>query len=914
MSDFTKDNNKNDEENIIMPGQMCYDELDPIIEKKEIKQAQKIAGQLSLMELDTNGNNKSKGSENLDRIDDEKINDEIKLESSQEENILDEIERDKKSRKRESKKSQIKFDLDSAGNDNRIILNALEEVLHNSMIPYTEHVVLDRALPRVEDGLKPVQRRILYTMLELGLEPEKQFRKSARIVGDCMGKYHPHGDSSVYDAMVRMSQSFSLREPLVLGHGNFGSIDGDSAAAMRYTEAKLTPLAMELLKDLEKNTVAWNLNFDDTLKEPATLPGKFPNLLVNGASGIAVGVATNIPPHNLTEVIEGVIAFINNPKITLEEMMKIIKGPDFPTGGIVYVGNELEQAYRTGKGKIIIRSKIDLEEKADRKTLVITEIPYQTNKATLLQKIAELRENNNKGILAGVVEIRDESDRKGMRAIIRLKKEANEKIILDYLYRQTGLETTFGINMVAIAGGKPRQMGILEIISYYAEYQRQVIYRRTKYDLDQAKERAHILEGLLVAIKNIDEVIKIIKASASVSDAKLKLRAKFQLSEKQAQAILDMRLARLVNLEVTKLIEELKQLKERIAQLTKIYESKKLQNNVVKTELSEIKRKYKSNRRSVIDKRERVVETTKVKEEPIVIENDVILAITADNMIKSISVKNYNLSQKDVNENTTLSYVHTQLLTVKNTKKILIFTDKGNCYKTIADNVPDSKWRDKGAQLKAIDKKISSEESPVKIIEMPENLDKKELIFFTASGMVKRSSLTDYDIAKSYFQAIKMKDDDKVINVEFYEDKGSILIVSKNTMVLNFEKTDIPVQGRVTGGVKGIGLDDSDSVIYGTQITRSGNLTIMTDRGFAKSVPVAEFGLSARYRKGLRAISLNGKGKGLIFADFTTEKDYIAINLGDKIKLVEDIEVENRLSEGKQKIKENILSASKYYF
>lgn len=899
MSDFTKDNNKNNDENIIMPGQMCYDELEPISINQETNSIGEIEGQLSLMEINTNGNNKSKGSEKLDIKDEQ-------------ENILDEIERDRKSRKRETKKNQIKFDLDSI-NENKIILNALEEVLHNSMIPYTEHVVLDRALPRVEDGLKPVQRRILYTMLELGLEPEKQFRKSARIVGDCMGKYHPHGDSSVYEAMVRMSQNFSLREPLVLGHGNFGSIDGDSAAAMRYTEAKLTPLAMELLRDLEKNTVAWNLNFDDTLKEPAMLPGRFPNLLVNGASGIAVGVATNIPPHNLAEVIDGVIAYINNPKITLEEMMKIIKGPDFPTGGIVYVGKELEQAYSTGKGKIIIRAKIDIEEKADRKMLIITEIPYQTNKAALLQKIAELRENN-KGILAGLVEIRDESDRRGLRAVIRLKKEANEQAILNYLYKQTGLEATFGINMVAIAGGKPRQMGLLEIISYYTEYQREVVYRRTKFDLEQAKDRAHILEGLLVAIKNIDEVIKIIKSSASVSDAKLKLRSKFELSEKQAQAILDMRLARLVNLEVTKLVDELKGLKEHITKLTKIYESKKLQFEVVKTELSEIKRKYKSNRKSVINKDELIVETTKVKEEPIVIENDVILAITADNLIKSISVKNYNLSQRDVNENTTLSYVHTQLLNIKNTKKVLIFTDKGNCYKTIADKIPDSKWRDKGYQLKAIDKKISTDEYPVKIIELPEDLDKKELIFFTSSGMVKRSSLAEYDISKSYFQAIKIKDDDKVINVEIYEDKGSILLVSKNTMVLNFEKSDIPVQGRVTSGVKGISIDDNDSIIYGTQITRSGNLTIMTDRGFAKSVPVAEFGLSVRYRKGLRAISLNGKGKGLIYANFSTDKDYIALNLGDKIKLIDDIDIESRLSEGKQKIKENILSASNYCF
>jgi DNA gyrase subunit A len=909
MDEITKDKN---EKEIIMPGQICYDELDPIEEEQEIQIDNEINGQISLMELDTNGNNKLKGRNKLDnRVDEEERNKRIIEESQEEEeNIIDEIESDRASRKSASKKSnQIKFDLDSC--EDKIILNPLEEVLHNSMIPYTEHVVLDRALPRVEDGLKPVQRRILYTMLELGLEPDKPFRKSARIVGDCMGKYHPHGDSSVYDAMVRMSQNFSLREPLVLGHGNFGSIDGDSAAAMRYTEARLTPLAMELLRDLEKNTVRWNLNFDDTLKEPAMLPGRFPNLLVNGASGIAVGVATNIPPHNLTEVIDGVIAYINNPKITLEEMMKIIKGPDFPTGGLIYC-NELEQAYRTGKGRIIIRAKIHLEEKADRKFLVITEVPYQTNKANLLQKIAELRDAN-KGILSGIIEIRDESDRNGMRAVIRLKKEANEKAILDFLYKQTGLETTFGINIVAIAGGKPRQLGLLEIISYYAEYQREIIYRRTKYDLDQAKDRAHILEGLLIAIKNIDEVIKIIKSSASVSDARLKLRSKFNLSEKQAQAILDMRLARLVNLEVNKLIDELKDLKEKIAQLTKIYESKRLQLEVVKTELAEIKRKYKSNRKSTIEKGELIKETSKkVKKEEPVIENDVILAITADKTVKSIGIKNYNLSQKDVNENTTLSHVHTQLLNVKNTKKVLIFTDKGNCYKILADKIPELKWRDKGVQLKAIDKKISSEDNPIKIIELPEDLEKKELIFFTSKGMVKRSALSEYDIAKAYFQAIKLKEGDQVINVEIYEEKGSILLVSKGNMVLNFEKTDIPVQGRVSSGVKGINIDDEDSVIFGTQITKSGNLTLLTDKGYAKRVAVAEFGLSARYRKGLRAISLVDKAKEIVYANFESEDDVIAVNLGDKIKLVKKIEIESRLSEGKKRVSGKIISASDY--
>ena len=471
----------------------------------------------------------------------------------------------------ESQDAKSAFSLPPRKSDG-LFEKSIDEVLHDSMIPYTEHVVLDRTLPRVEDGLKPVQRRILYSMLELGVTPDKPFRKSARIVGDCMGKYHPHGDSSVYDAMVRMSQDFSMSAPLIWGHGNFGSVDGDGAAAMRYTEAKLQPLAMELLRDIEKNTIRWGLNFDDTLKEPDILPGRFPNLLVNGAYGIAVGLATNIPPHNLGEVIDGTVAYIDNNKITLEQMMKYIPAPDFPTGAQITAGDEIVNAYRTGKGKLIIRAKCHLESKGDKRELVFTEIPYQQNEAAILQKIAELK-NDGKNPLADISEIRDESDREGMRAVIRLKKEANPKEVLEYLYKSTNLQTSFSINMFAIAGGKPRLMGLLDIISYYVEYQREVIYKRTKFDYDAAKDRAHIVEGLLIAIKNIDEVIKIIKKSSTTAEAKSRLKDRFLLSERQAQAILDMRLARLVNLEVEKLELELKELKELIKRLSEILAS-----------------------------------------------------------------------------------------------------------------------------------------------------------------------------------------------------------------------------------------------------------------------------------------------------------------------------------------------------
>ena len=465
-------------------------------------------------------------------------------------------------------------------------LTPLEEVLPNSMLPYAEYVILDRALPRVEDGLKPVQRRILYTMYDMGLTPDKPHKKSARIVGDCMGKYHPHGDSSVYDAMVRMAQDFNMRMTLVNGHGNFGSVDGDPAAAMRYTEARLEPLALELLRDIEKDTVRFTLNFDDSLKEPETLPGRFPNLLVNGASGIAVGLATNIPPHNLGEVIDGIVAYIDNPKIKLFEMMKYIKAPDFPTGGYI-VANELLQAYQTGKGKILLRAKVNVEEgDNDKKLIVITELPYQVNKARLLTKIAELREEK-KEILGGISEITDESDRYGMRAVIKVKKDADVDKILAALYKYTDLECTFGINMVAIAEGKPQQMGLLDIIRHYVEYQREVVLRRTKYDLAQAKERCHILEGLIIAVQNIDEVIAIIKKSESTSDARTRLMERFELTEIQAQAILDLRLARLTKLEIYKLEQELKELKKLIKKLTAISKSGELQLQVVKEEITE---------------------------------------------------------------------------------------------------------------------------------------------------------------------------------------------------------------------------------------------------------------------------------------------------------------------------------------
>ncbi len=783
---------------------------------------------------------------------------------------------------------------------NGILFKPLEEVLHDSMIPYTEHVVLDRALPRVEDGLKPVQRRILYSMLELGLTPDKPYRKSARIVGDCMGKYHPHGDSSVYDAMVRMSQDFILRAPLVDGHGNFGSIDGDSAAAMRYTEARMTPLAMELLRDLEKDTVRWGLNFDDTLKEPDVLPGRFPNLLVNGASGIAVGVATNIPPHNLGEVIDGVVAYIDNPNINLDQMMKIIKGPDFPTGGEIIYGDGLRSAYETGKGKIILRAKVGIEQNGDKQNLVITELPYQVNKAVLLQKIAELKEKN-KDKLSVISEIRDESDRNGMRAVIRLKKEANAKQILGYLFQATNLQISYAINMVAIAGGKPKLMNLLDIISYYTAFQRDVIVRRTKFDLNVAKDRAHIVEGLLIAIKNIDAVIKIIKTSANVSEAKQRLRAKFALSEKQAQAILDMRLARLVNLEVNKLQEELNALKIRIKELEGILNSKKLQLEVVKKEILEIKRKFNTPRRTTELKSDEI-KLSKIEEVEDV--KDYLLTISAGKTLKKVSVKNYSKSLKTLTDNSTLFDIHTQILPVKPTDTVLIFTDAGNCIKIVVDKLPECKWREKGITLKNIDKTIDIMEAPVAILRVE---GEGEIVFFTKNGMVKRSTEKDMVVSKSYYQAIKLGQDDKLIAVE-HEVKGkTFVMLSANGYCVNFEKSEVPIQGRVSGGVKGINLEEKDSVVFAGQ-NLSDDVMIVTNNGFVKRLSTIQIPICARYRKGVKYINFEGSGKRVSYVG-TSQK--AVVDQGVKFVLLDSKKFKvstDRLSTGQEEIKKKFLA------
>ncbi len=795
---------------------------------------------------------------------------------------------------------------DNAGEDNGgqkgILYKSIDEVLHDSMIPYTECVVMDRALPRVEDGLKPVQRRILYAMMELNMYPDREYRKSARLVGDCLGKYHPHGDTSVYDAMCRMAQDFVMRMPLVDGQGNFGSVDGDPPAAMRYTEAKLAPLALELLRDLDKDTVRWSFNFDDTLQEPDMLPGRYPNLLVNGASGIAVGVATNIPPHNLGETIDGVIAYIDNPRISLKEMMTIIKGPDFPTGGYIFFEDGLEQAYKTGKGKIMMRAKVNLETVNGRSNIVISELPYQVNKAQLLQKIAELKDQN-KDKLSDIADIVDESD-KSIRAVIKLKKDAKPKKILEFLYKATNLQQSFAINMVAIAGGKPKLMGLLDIIAYYAQYQRELIVRRTRFDLNAARERAHIVEGLLIAIKNIDEVIKIIKTSPNITEAKQRLKARFSLSDKQTHAILEMKLSRLVNLEVTKLEAELADLRRRIAEYEAILASKKAQFDVVKKELLEIKKNYNSPRRT------NILKNGEIKLEATQDANSdegkaFILAISAGKTIKKVTAKNYSMSVKTLSDGSTITDVHTQIIGASPKDVVLIFTNKGNCIKAVCEKIKECKWRDKGINLASIDSGVAKDEYPICIMIAG---TEGHLLFYSKQGMIKKSTFKDSITTKSFYQVMKLNDGDEMIGVDLEKQGKSVLMLTKLGNCLNFEKGEVPTQGRVSGGVKGINLEGDDTVVFARQLDFT-DVVVVTDNGYVKKLNASSLPVSQRYRKGLRYINFTD-AKEVVFACVADNNAVIAVDFGLKILPMETKKLPEleRLTTGNQIIKKKFFS------
>ena len=770
-----------------------------------------------------------------------------------------------------------------------LIYKSLSSVMHDSMIPYSEFVIMDRALPRVEDGLKPVQRRILYAMNEMGLDPEKPFRKSAGVVGECLGKYHPHGDSSVYDAMVRLAQPFTLNMPLVLGQGNFGSEDGDPPAAMRYTEAKLSPLAMELLRDIDRETVPFSLTFDDRNTEPDILPGRFPNLLTNGATGIAVGLATNIPPHNLCEVIDAHVAYIDNPKVTLNAVMKIIRGPDFPSGGYIITGEELTKAYQTGKGKVIMRGKVHIEiEGNERRKIVISELPYQVNKVTLQKNIADIREQK-KGALQGISEILDESDRKGMRIVLRIKNGFDAKQIVELLFKYTNLQCNYNINMVAIANGKPRLMGLMQFIQYYCEFQREIIYKRCVYDLNNARERAHILEGLLIAIKNIDEVVRIIKTSKHTTEARQRLRDAFHLSEKQAQAILDLRLARLTSLEVYKLEQELEELLRLIARLERIIASKKLQYDEVKKELLEIKKKHRIERRSkIIRSLEEAVVTADDDEKPV---EDAVIILTAAGTIKRVSSKHFNMSDREYKPGMNQTDIHTVIISTQTDKLLYIFTQTGNCYKLEVGDIPECKMRERGAPLNRMFKTAPENEKPIAVYAIvPEQLpvndknESEELVWLTKYGMIKRSNWAEScSILKSTFQCGKlMRDDDQFLRVDEYKPGRTILMLTQNGQVLNATTQDVPLQGRIAGGVKGINLVEDDSCVANCVAKPSGFIVAITSRASLKRVELKSIEKMVRYRKGLMFGSLE-KGETIAFASWVKgTEDLVAVLDGGK--------------------------------
>ncbi len=735
-----------------------------------------------------------------------------------------------------------------------VIQKTMEDVMHDSMIPYSEHVILERALPRVEDGLKPVQRRILFTMQELGNTPDKPHRKCARIVGDCLGKYHPHGDSSVYDALARMAQPFVMRVALVDGHGNFGSIDGDSPAAMRYTEARMTEQALILLKDIEKDTVDFHLNFDDSLKEPDVLPGRFPNLIVNGASGIAVGLATNIPPHNLGEAIDATIALIDNPAITTRELMKVLPAPDFPTGGILAADGELLSAYETGRGKIQLRAKVHIEEeKSGKKLIVVDEVPYQVNKAAMLEKILHLSEEK-KALFSGINDIRDESDRMGMRAVIEVKRDADANKILNALYKYSDLQVTFGVNMVAIAGGKPLQMGIKQMLNYYVEHQKNVVTRRTKYDLAQAEARAHILEGLIIAVDNLDEVIKLIRSSKTPKEAKEKLIARFALSEIQAQAILDMRLQRLTNLEVLALKKEYEELEKRIATLKGILASEKKLMNVIKKELTEVRTAYADARRTqIVDSFEQIVIE---EEKPIA--DDAVVVLTRGGFVKRMPPKAW--TRPNITDEKTEAVRFT--VNVKTDEKVLFFTDSGNCYPIAVSSIPECRARDRGLATGGLLAGLEHEEHVVAMIEAGDWSG--ELFFATASGLVKRTLRSELNVRKAKFAAINLKKGDRLLTVMQVGDFDSALLITGGGMAIHFALEEVSLIGRTAAGVKGMTIAADDSLAYAFLHKSEGEVIFASNLGYLKRCLLIDFDRQARGGKGVKCFTflktgLNGK-------------------------------------------------------
>ncbi len=734
----------------------------------------------------------------------------------------------------------------------------LEQEMKRSFISYAMAVIVDRALPDVRDGLKPVHRRIIYDMNELGMTPDKPYRKSARLVGDVLGKFHPHGDSSVYDAMVRLAQPFNIRYPLVDGQGNFGSVDGDGAAAMRYTEARMTKLTMHLLEGIDKDTVDFYPNFDETLMQPAVLPSRFPNLLVNGSSGIAVGMATNIPPHNLREVINGVICMIDKPDCTVEDLMQHIKGPDFPTAGIILGRRGIREAYFTGKGRIEIRARSNIEQMSGgRSRIVVTEIPYQVNKAKLVEKIAELVHEKR---LEGISDIRDESDRKGMRIVIELKKDVYPQVVLNYLYKHTSLQETFGANMLALVDGKPRILNLREMVYYYLQHQKDVITRRTRHDLEAAQARAHILEGLLKALDYIDEIVELIKASEGPSQAKTSLMERFAFSEKQAQAILDMRLARLTGLERDRLMAEYKEKEQIIANLTAILADEKLLMNVIKTEITEIRDKYGDDRRTELTTIEGEIDV-----EDLIQEEDMVVTMTHEGYVKRIAKSVYkaqNRGGKGVTGMTTKDEDYAEIMRVVNThSEIMFFTDRGRAYSLKCYQIPEAGRTARGTAVVNL-LQIAAGEKVTAVVPLPREDDGKEynLVMATHGGIIKKTALSEFrNLRKNGLIAIVLKDDDALVGVELTQGNDDLMLGTRKGMCIRFNESHLRLMGRNSMGVKSMRLDEDDEIIDMCPVEEGAQVLVITSLGYGKRTDVEEYREQGRNGKGIRAMNLTEK-------------------------------------------------------
>lgn len=783
-------------------------------------------------------------------------------------------------------------------NHGKIVGADVSEQMRRSYIDYAMSVIVERALPDVRDGLKPVHRRILYGMSELSNTPDKPHKKSARIVGEVMGKFHPHGDSAIYDAMVRMAQEFSIRLMLVDGHGNFGSVDGDPPAAMRYTEARLSRVAMAMLEDLNKETVDWRPNFDETLKEPVVLPSRFPNLLVNGSSGIAVGMATNIPPHNLGEVIDALSLLIENPEVTIEELNEIIKGPDFPTAGIIVGRDGIKQMYHNGRGKVRMRARAFIETTANgRSRILVTELPYMVNKANMLERIAALVRDKK---IDGISDLRDESDRSGLRVVIELKRDAYPQVVLKQLYKHTQMQETFGAIMLALVDNEPKVLNLKQILVHYLEHQKDVVTRRTQFDLRKAEERAHILEGLRIALDHLDEVIALIRASRTEPIAKEGLMTKFGLSEVQAQAILDMRLRRLTGLERDKIEEEYRELLKTINYLKELLEDERKIYGVIKEELGELRDKYADERRTEI-----VSGDGEISEEELIADEDIVVTISHQGYIKRLPVTTYSSQRRGGKGITGVKpkeddFVEHMFITSTLTQ-ILFFTNMGKVYALKGYEIPEASRQARGMAIVNL-LQIAPGERVTTVIPIGEFDDESYLFFATRMGYVKRTALSDFaNIRRGGLIALTLEDGDELVGVHLTGKDQEILLATTFAQSIRFLQKDVRSMGRNARGVRGINLRPGDQVVAMDAVRPDADVLVVTENGFGKRTPIDEYRVQTRGGKGIKTLNINEKNGPIVAMKLVNEDNELMVITAQGIMiriLVEEISRYGRAAQG----------------